>query len=48
MQISYDDVGIAFKLYNFVQMTFYHQCEELCNIFIYLNQYVKHVILTTE
>jgi hypothetical protein len=27
---------ITFELYNFVQMTFYHQCEELCNIFIYL------------
>jgi hypothetical protein len=30
MQISYDDVDIAFKLHNFVQVTFYHQCEELC------------------
>jgi hypothetical protein len=44
MQISHDDAGIAFKLDNFGQVTFYHQCEELCNIFIYLNQYVGHVI----
>ncbi len=28
--------------------TFYHQCEELCNTFIYLNQYVGHVILSME
>ncbi len=27
MQISQDDVGIAFKLHDFVQMTFYHLCE---------------------
>jgi hypothetical protein len=44
MQIFHDDASIAFKLHNFVQVTFYHQCEELCNTFIYLNQYVWHVI----
>jgi hypothetical protein len=48
MQISHDDEGIAFKLHNFVQVTFNHQCEKLCNIFIYLNQYVRHVILNME
>jgi hypothetical protein len=29
-------------------MIFYHQCEELCNTFIYLNKYVGHVILSME
>jgi hypothetical protein len=48
MQISHDDVGITFKLYNFVQVTFYHQCENLYNTFIYFNQYVGHVILNME
>jgi hypothetical protein len=47
MQISHDDANIAFKLHNFVQVT-YHQCEKLCNIFIYLNQYVGHIILNME
>jgi len=28
--------------------SFYNQCEELCNTFIYLNQYVGHVILNME
>ncbi len=42
------DACIAFKLHNFVEVTFYHQCEELCNIFIYLNQYVGHIILNME
>ncbi len=28
--------------------SFYHQCEELCNTFIYLNQYVGHVILNID
>jgi hypothetical protein len=32
MKISQHDACIAFKLHNFVQLTFYHQCEELCNI----------------
>jgi len=45
MQISHDDTCIAFKLHNFVQVTFHHQCEEVCNTFIYLNQYVRHDIL---
>jgi hypothetical protein len=48
MQISHDDAGIAFKFHNFVQMTFYYQCEKLCNTFIYLNQCVGHVILNME
>jgi hypothetical protein len=48
MQISHDDACIAFELHNFVRMTFYHQCEELCNTFIYLNQYVGHDILSME
>ncbi len=26
-----NDTSIAFKLHNFVQMTFYHQCDQLCN-----------------
>jgi hypothetical protein len=29
-------------------MTFYHQCDQLCNTFIYLNQYVLHDILNME
>jgi hypothetical protein len=29
-------------------MTFYHQCEKLCDTFIYLNKYVGHVILSME
>jgi len=32
--------NITFKFYNFIQVTFYHQCEQLCNTSIYLNQYV--------
>jgi hypothetical protein len=30
----HDDAGIAFKFHNFFQVTFSHQCEELCNTFI--------------
>jgi hypothetical protein len=48
MQISQDDVSIAFKFHNFVQIV----CslmwamekvfkKELCNTLIYLNQYVS-------
>ncbi len=48
MQISHDDVGIAFEFHSFVKVTFYHQCEELCNTFIYFNKYVGHVILSME
>jgi hypothetical protein len=48
LQISHDDASITFKFHNFVQVTFYHQCEELYNTFIYLNQYVGHVILSME
>jgi hypothetical protein len=48
MQISHDDASIAFKLHNFVQMTLYNQREEICNTFIYSNQYVGHVILNME
>jgi hypothetical protein len=44
MQISHDDASIAFKFHNFVQVTFYHHCEKVYNTFIYLNQYVAHVI----
>jgi hypothetical protein len=39
---------IVFRLHNFVQMTFYHQYDQLCNTFIYLNQYVQHNILNME
>jgi hypothetical protein len=45
-ELSQYDMGIAFKLYNFVQVTFYHQCEQLYNSFIYLNQYVGNDILS--
>jgi len=34
MQISQYDAGIAFKLHNFVQVTLYHKCEQLCNALI--------------
>jgi hypothetical protein len=46
--LSQYDTSIAFKLYNFVQMTFYHQCDQLCNTFIYFDQYVWHDILNME
>jgi hypothetical protein len=46
--LSQYDTGIAFKLHNFVQVTFYHQCDQFCNTFIYLNQYVQHDILNME
>jgi hypothetical protein len=46
--LSQYDTSIAFKFHNFVQMTFYHQCDKLCNTFIYLNQYVQHDILNME
>jgi hypothetical protein len=46
--LSQYDTNIVFKLNNFVQMTFYHQCDQLCNTFIYLNQYVRHDILNME
>ncbi len=46
--LSQYDMGIAFKFHSFVQVTFYHQCDQLCNIFIYLNQYVWHDILNTK
>ncbi len=42
MQVSQDDVGITFKLHNFVQVL--HSTinvEKLCNTLIYLNQYVS-------
>jgi hypothetical protein len=39
MQVLHLNFIILFK------WLFYHQCEELCNTFIYLNQYVGHVIL---
>jgi hypothetical protein len=48
MQITHDDVSIAFELHNFVRVTFYCQCEELFNTFIYLNEYVGHDILSME
>jgi hypothetical protein len=35
--LSKYDMGIAFKLHHFVQVTFYHQYDQLCNTFIYLN-----------
>jgi hypothetical protein len=46
--LSQYNMGISFKLHNFVQMTFYHQCDQLCNTSIYLNQYVWHDILKME
>ncbi len=46
--LSQYDTSIAFKLHNFVQVTFYHQCDQLYNTFIYLNQYVQHDILNME
>jgi len=46
--LSQYDTDIAFKLHNFVQMTFYHQCDQFCNTFNYLNQYVQHDILNME
>ncbi len=48
-ELSQYNVGIAFKLFNFVQLNpFYHQCDQLCNTFIYLNQYAGHDILSME
>jgi hypothetical protein len=46
--LSQYDTIITFKLHNFVQMTFYHQLDQLCNTFIYLNQYVWYAILNME
>jgi hypothetical protein len=46
--LSQYNTSITFKLHNFVQMTFYHQCGQFCNTFIYLNQYVWHDILNME
>jgi len=46
--LSQYDTSIAFKFHNFVQVTFYHQCDQLCNTFIYWNQYVRHDILNME
>ncbi len=46
--LSQYDTSIAFKLHKFVQVTFYHQCDQLCNTFINRNQYVKHDILNME
>jgi hypothetical protein len=46
--LSQYDMGIAFKLHNFVQVTLYHQCDQLCNTLIYLNQYVRHDILNMK
>jgi hypothetical protein len=46
--LSQYDMGIAFNLHNFVQVIFYHQCDQLCNNSIYLNQYVRHDILNME
>jgi hypothetical protein len=46
--LSHYNIVIIFELYNFVQMTFYHQCDQLCDTFIYLNQYVWHDILNME
>jgi hypothetical protein len=43
-----NNTGIAFKLNDFVEVTLYHQCDQLCNTFIYLNQYVGHDILNME
>jgi hypothetical protein len=31
-----------------LNFTFYHQCDQVCNTFIYLNQYVGHDILSME
>jgi hypothetical protein len=45
--LSQYNTSIAFKLHNFVQVT-YHQCDQFCNTFIYLNQYVGHDILNME
>jgi hypothetical protein len=48
-ELSQHDVGITFKLLNFVQLNpFYHQCDQLFNTFTYLNQYVGHDILNME
>jgi hypothetical protein len=46
--LSQYDTNIAFKFHNFVQMTLYHQCDQFCNTFIYLNQYVGHDILNMD
>ncbi len=46
--LSQYDIAIAFKIHNFIQLTFYHQCDQLCNTFIYLNQYVQHDILNMK
>jgi hypothetical protein len=47
--LSQYNAGIAFTLLNFVHLNpFYHQCDQLCNTFIYLNQYVRHDILSME
>jgi hypothetical protein len=31
-----------------LHLNFYHQCEQLCNAFIYLNKYVWHDIVSME
>ncbi len=46
--LSQYDIGITFKFHNFVLAAFYHQSDQLFNIVIYLNQYVKHDILNME
>ncbi len=46
--LSQYDMGIAFKFHNFFPAIFYHQSNQLFNIVIYLNQYVKHDILNME
>jgi hypothetical protein len=46
-ELSQYDVGITFKLLNFAKLNpLYHQCDQFCNVFIYLNQYVGHDILS--
>jgi len=48
-ELSQYNVGITFTLLNFVHLNpFYHQCDQLRNTFIYLNQYVRHDILNME
>jgi hypothetical protein len=40
--------SIAFIFHNFVQVTFYRECDQFYNTFIYLNQYVWHDILNMD
>jgi hypothetical protein len=48
--LSQYDTGIAFKLHKFVQMTFYHQCDQFCK-YVHLFEsickawYIEHGII---